>query len=983
MLRKICILITALIGGFSFKSMSHGFSTRFVNEKLILQADTVEEEEITEAELEKFQSLRKINGLIDTVDVSKAKVKPYTNLADFLKGQVAGAYVQQPSGESGTMQNVIIRGAGIPLFDNKSLNSVRPAVFVNGIPMTGIHNFAYNAQTYEFNRIGPETDYFNFVDISAIKHIEVVKDPAKLALLGPLAANGAILITTFGGESGKRELSVNSYFGISQKPSNVTPVNAHYENLFRQPFYSLYNNSLEARQVYPGFLADSTNLNYYGASKWNDEYYRNATQYSFDMSLRGGTDRANFGFLGGHTKNSSTADKNNFDRYNILLNINMLPFRWFTVSAYINGTRTERDRNRNLRDRYAEMGYLPDLATPLAPNVNLYRSYLSNYERAVDDNITNALQGNIALSFDILRNLNYTTSFMVDYNEGIRDVFYPSELMETINYVSNYYGYSQRYIFANRVKFDQELNDRNKLSFIGGVEYMDDLYRYNYGKAYDGPNDFIKINVVSGNPQDAYLQPQGGLKVYRWYNTEYNRLFSAYGKFGYEFNSVLDLNAVLRWDGSSTVQPDSRWLFTPSASASWNIGKQLEQEEDFTLKIAAGRVGRIQMDSRFAVGPQYAPNLRWGNETNVMSYYGNAGISRPYNSGWVGYDLGWAYVDQLDVTLNKSFLDKRIIASLSLYQKEDKNQIALIPVPQEYGYVGQFKEGLAIRNRGVDLSVLARVVDKGDLFQWNTALNLNLNKNKVTALPDNLKQLAVGDRLLKVGESADAFWVYENTGIYASDAEVPVSNGQRLSNEGIEFAYGDPKWKDNNNDFEIDSYDKVLKGNALPKVFGGFNNQFKYKNFDLKVDLTFALGQKALNQRAANKYNFINLESNNSISSVREIFHWQQDVDISKYPLYNPWSSVDPYRIDQDLFLENASYLKIRNISLGYQLTDAAFLQGVKSMRKAYVFATVSNLHTFTNFSGLDPELVQVNGYYDGYGLPLTPTYTIGFKLDL
>lgn len=217
--------------------------------------------------------------------------------------------------------------------------------------------------------------------------------------------------------------------------------------------------------MYPGFLADYTNLNYYGASKWQGKYYRNATLYAMDLSLKGGNERANFGFLVGYTNNSSTADNTGLDRYNALLNINMLPFTWFKVSAFLNATRTERQRNRNLRDRYAEMGYLPDLSTPLAPNIDLYQNYLNNYNRVVNDNIVNSFQGSLSLSFDILKDLNYTTSFLVDYTDGTRDLFYPSELMETINYVSNYFGYSQRYAFTNNLKYNFSLDEKNKYSF--------------------------------------------------------------------------------------------------------------------------------------------------------------------------------------------------------------------------------------------------------------------------------------------------------------------------------------------------------------------------------------------------------------------------------------------------------------------------------------------------------------------------------------
>lgn len=981
MLRNFCVLIIVLISG-QLKAKPIIVKDLLTNNSWKSIVDTSGNQVSSEA-LKKFANLRiNLNGN-DTINIKQAQLQTFTNIASIVQAQVAGVYVQKPSGEPGVFQNIIIRGVNSPVFDNTALNSVRPTVFVNGVPMTTNHNFAYGVQSYKYSRIGPETDFLNFVDVSAIESIEVVKDPLQLAALGPLASNGAILITTFGGKSGIREISLNSYFGINTKPS-VSPVNAQYENLFRQPFYSLYNNSLAARQLYPGFLTDSTNLNYYGASRWQDEYYSNAAMYSVDLSLRGGSDRANFGFLGGHTKNASTADKTALDRYNALLNINMLPFSWFRVSAFINATRTERNRNKNLRDRYAEMGYLPDLSTPLSPNLELYKTYLNEYNRVVDDNFTNSVQGSLSLSFDILSNLNYTTSLLIDYSDGIHDVFYPSELMQTINYVSNYYGYSQRYSLTNRVGYELEVDDKNRLSFNVGVDYLDDLYRYGYARAYDGPNDFIKLNVVNGDPNKAnYLEPLGGLNVYRWYNTERNRLFSIYGKVGYNFKSILDINALLRWDGSSSVQPDHRWLFTPSASAKWNIDKQFELDEVLSLKIGAGRVGKIQMDSKFAVGPQYSTNLNWSTESIIGSFYGNSALSRPYSTGWIGYDMGWNYVDQFDLTVQKSFLDKKISAYLSLYQKENKNQIVLIPVPEEYGYVGQYKNGLNVRNQGIDLSISADIIDRKDGFKWNSALNLNHNINKVTALPDNLSQLVVGNRLLQVGKPVDAFWVYENVGIYMSNAEVPVQNNTAFNYDGISFAYGDPKWVDQNNDFRINESDKVLKGSTSPKVFGGFFNKFTYKNFDVSIDLAFALGNKALNERASTKYNFINNESNNSIGSTREIFHWQQDVDIAKYPLYNVWSSIDAYRVDQDLFLENASYMKVRGITLGYSLTKASFLSKIRTLRRAYVYATVNNAFTISNFSGGDPELVNINGYYDGYGLPLTPTFSLGFKLDI
>jgi len=194
---------------------------------------------------------------------------------------------------------------------------------------------------------------------------------------------------------------------------------------------------------------------------------------------------------------------------------------------------------------------------------------------------------------------------------------------------------------------------------------------------------------------------------------------------------------------------------------------------------------------------------------------------------------------------------------------------------------------------------------------------------------------------------------------------------------------GDPQWIDQNGDYLIDDNDRVMKGNQQPKFFGGFNNTVAYKNWSMNMNWYFALGHSALNQRAANTYDFINLENTNSIESVREVFFWQQDVDISKYPIYNPWSNSNPYQLNQDLFVENLSYLKLRSITLGYDFKDAAiFNKNRKVFKTAYLYVAGNNLLTLSKFSGIDPELVTASGYYSGYALPIPRTFTLGVQLS-
>src|SRR5690606_10247232 len=199
---------------------------------------------------------------------------------------------------------------------------------------------------------------------------------------------------------------------------------------------------------------------------------------------------------------------------------------------------------------------------------------------------------------------------------------------------------------------------------------------------------------------------------------------------------------------------------------------------------------------------------------------------------------------------------------------------------------------------------------------------------------------------------------------------------------GITLKAGDPNWRDQNNDNRITNEDKVLMGNALPKVFGGFDNQLSFENWSFGVNFHFQLGRKLLNQQMANRFDFINREGGTSMDGVKEITFWEKHGDYGDYPLYNPWSTVIPYRTDQDLFLEDGSFLKLRSLSVGYDLTGWAN-RAIKGAERLYVYGSVFNVFTVSSFSGGDPELAGYDGYYSGYGMTIPRTFTLGVKLSL
>ena len=310
-----------------------------------------------------------------------------------------------------------------------------------------------------------------------------------------------------------------------------------------------------------------------------------------------------------------------------------------------------------------------------------------------------------------------------------------------------------------------------------------------------------------------------------------------------------------------------------------------------------------------------------------------------------------------------------------------------MPVNAESGYTAAYQSGMDVNNSGAELILQAEVLKgrKGQL-SWTSSFNAAYNQNKLKALPGGMSEILIGTQKLVVGQAIDKFWVLQTDGVFNSDVEVPVDpkTFQIFNYKGLPFHGGDPRWKDLNGDYTINESDKVALGNYIPKFTGNFSNQFNYGDFGLNFNFYFALGRNILNQAVAGRFDFINRKGTNDISAVDEITFWQTNFDASKYPVYNPWSAVQSYRSDQDIFIENGSYLKLRSVSLSYDLARLSFLNPRKrAQSKFLVYMTATNLFTITPYTGGDPEVVGYTGIDTGYGLSMPKTYILGIKVDL
>lgn len=931
----------------------------------------------------------------DTLDMSRTSRSSFLSLQQFLKGNATGTYIKETTGEPGVWQGMFIRGLNTPILSNKDIAGTQPTVFLNGIPLLTDNSFLYNIKNNTLNPIGTNNNLLAGLNMNSVESIEVVKDPLRLAMLGPLAANGAILVNLKNRYLGGNHVFVHASGGVSLAPTDIVMTNAGNERNFRMQFADLCNTPQQRAdylQQMPAYMNDIRDVYYFGKPGWADEYFNKvASVYNMGVSIGGGGTRADYIFMLGYTGVDGVADNTNAGKFNASIALNVEPVKGLLMNVLLNGTRFDRGRNRNLRDRYAEAEYLPDLLSPLSPVQENYAGYL-NYEKEYkkSENLTNLLNGYLGAKYN-LKGVLLNTVMQLDYSADVQRSFWPSGLMESVSFVSNFSGYNRRIRWNSAAGYDWQIDSDNLLGveLEGGIQ--SDVQHYNYSKAYDGVDD-TKPTTSGGSFQS----------IIRYIDKMQNNLVDMSAHLKYRYKNILQATALFRYDGVSNMQKHNRWFFSPAVGVNWNVKNTFFLSSsilnDWGVSVSWARIGRFLNENRYGAGPQYTgEELSWAGSGTMSSYYGYAGVARPYNSGWIGYNIGWPYSDKLDVSMKASLWGNRLSAELSYYNNEECDLITRIPITQEYGYKYRYANGMNVRNTGVELGLTGKLFSNPKGFNWDISGSVAYNKNKITKLPEGYGKLIYGNRKLQVGESADRFWIYQNAGIYGSDEEVSSQTGTKLSMNGIGFQKGDPKWKDMNGDNVISEADKVLTGHMLPPITGSFSTMLKYKRFDLAADFFFAVGHHALNYRSSQRYNFLTLENRPSLESIKEIFFWQSTHDNNSYPLYNLMSGLEPYRAEQDLFLEKLNYMKLRTLTLGYTLPiKKRAISGKKASKKKdkgetsknfsldniYFYVTGNNLFTLTSFTGDDPELVDYDGYYRGYGHPLSRSVILGLKLN-
>lgn len=926
------------------------------------------------------------SGAVSSVKIDEVRKLPYTSIDQMLIGRATGVDVRIPTSEPGKRSSVFIRGTSSLLLKNSDLFYAQPTYVVDGIPLILDHPFAYDIQRFDINRLGTEINLLSFLDVNDIQSIEVLKDFDATAKYGPLAANGVISITTKGPRSGAMRVSVNSYVGYYVKP-DIQTVNAQYERDFRMPFYQKYASANEW-QSFPAYLADSTQSKYFGPANWNDIYYRNGLGDGIQAAVSGGSRLANFRFSVGQESQQGVADHTGMQRYDLNFGINIMPVPNFLITTYLSAAAITREPNQFIRDRIGNEDYILNLESPPSPNKAYLQQYYSYLGQGIDNNRNNSIRVLTNLHYAFHSNWSFNSRFGIDYGQNFQRLFIPSTVNDGNNFVSNFDGLNKSLVVDNSLRYEKTFSGDNHIDVTVGQYDQWEKWRYDYGKAYKGNSDYIKIYDPGNSSNPTGVSNNFRLTAnFKDYTS--SNLASFYTNIGYNYGHKYFFTLYLREDGSSNVPAENRWLFSPTLSGAWKISNEDFMKEAFPwvsnlkLKASWGRVGRLLMDEYYKGGPIYNVDVGWDGNPNISTYSAFPALNAAFGTGYVVPGIQWPYVEQMNAGLDIGLLKNRLSISVDAYSKTDHNLLLQVPVTEEYGYTSIVENGMDIRNYGYEFSVDADIV-RGNKFQWSSGLTIYTNQNKLLALPGGLKDMVIGDRRFLVGKPIDRYWVLINNGIYNTDAEIPVnpSTGKRMSYQGIPLQAGDPKWKDLNGDYVIDNSDRVMKGRLSPAETGGFTNTFRYKGFELNFLFNYAFGRKVINQALANRFDFVNREGVDDITGVKEVNYWQiTPGDYASIPKYNPWSNVNPYQANQTLFLEDASFVKLRSVTLTYDF-HGKWMDRM-GMNQFRVYGTVNNVHTWTDYSGGDPEAIDYFGYDQGnYNWAFPLSFTVGFNLQ-
>lgn len=893
---------------------------------------------------------RDLTGAVGSVNMADLQKAPVKSFDEALAGRVAGVQVASNDGQPGSSFNIVIRGQNSITQDNS------PLYVIDGFPIETANN----------NAINP----------ADIESIEVLKDASATAIYGARGANGVILITTKSGKIGAAVISYTGTVGFQQNIKKMELMNP-YEFVRLQQEVDPVNTPLL-------YFTDGKTLDSYKdmtGTDWQNQIYRTAPSQEHNISLTGGTDKTKYVISGSVNDQDGIIINSGFSRYQGRMSLTQevspklkvfgsFDYSNIKTSGTIPNSGTNSATNGLL---YSVWGYRPTSGTgggdlidqlfdPGVDGSNDYRvNPVISTKNELRNATTNNLRANAYAQYAFTKNLTLKVSGGITNNLRRNDVFYNSQTYyggpRSLTGVNGSIIYNQNssWLNENILTFAKRINKVHNLNVLGGVTFQGDRFS-RYGlSATQVPNETLGLDGLDeGIPQPVTAVSSN------------SKLLSFLGRVTYDYQSKYFLSASFRADGSSKFMAGNRWSYFPSGSLAWRMSN-----EDFLKKLT------FVNDAKLRVGYGVTGNNRVG-DFSYLSVLGlpigaSYGFNNTINPGAVPLafgnpDLKWESTSQADIGYDLSMFKDRIGLTVDVYRKTTYDLLLDADLPYTTGYVSAFKNIGKVRNQGLEFTLNTRNIDHKD-FKWSTSFNISFNRSKVLALNQGqdfrTTSLAWENSyngiplyIAKVNQPIGQFYGYQFDGIYQFSDFNEGSPGvytlkDNVPNNGnvrSTIKPGDVKYKDLDGNNIVDSKDQTVIGRGQPLHVGGLTNNFNYKNFDLSIFLQWSYGNDIYNaNRMLFEGNMLDKTNLNQYAGYAD--RWTPE---------NPSNTLHRVkgqgpRVYSSRVVEDGSFLRIKTVSLGYNFGADV----LKKLRLKGLRASVSgqNLYTFSNYSGMDPEV--------------------------
>ena len=933
-----------------------------------------------------------LTGSVSSVKSDELLKTPTADATQALAGRLAGVQIIQTDGQPGAEASIRVRG-GISI-----TQSNEPLYVIDGFPTE---------------------DGMSSLDPADIESIDVLKDASATAIYGARGANGVVLITTKGGKSkddGKGIVTFDAYVGFRKLANPLKVLNPEEFVLadYERSIYLLNEEGMVSWQNrYGSFLEIGENFHNRPGVDWLDETMGRTTwTQNYRTAFSGGNNRTKYSLAYSYNKDEGAMVHSGSDKHNISFNLNSKLNDRLTVNGRItydqrsiygagvagNGTN---EGGSNTDARFNKMAqilqYRPTIGIhgsdqdllegedPLLVDEegNTMQNPLINAAEEKDDREIRTFQANGGLTFKIMKGLTFRNSTGMRYRTQRRELFYGDQsIMGKRNGIYGSIRNTEDGSFqtSNVLTYEKKFKKKHDLTAQLGQEYVHRWNRYVHTEVSDLPTDDFQLDDIGlGTPSafDSFLNDD-------------DNLLSFFGRVNYDYADKYLFSATLRADGSSKFSKNNKWGVFPAVSAAWRLG-----EEEFIKNL------NIFSDLKFRIGYGLAGNNRIGSYNSLALF--NSILTAMDSSLVPGYasavipndDLKWEANKTFNLGFDFGFLNQRITISPEFYINRSSDLLLNTKLPLSSGYETMTVNAGETKNVGIDLSINTQNI-VGKNFSWSTMLTLSHNKNTVEALTGEQVQLYEAKfgynqstHRIAVGESLGQFYGYVTEGLYqVSDFDYDAATKTYTLKEGIaahrkDVQPGDWKFKnvDDSNDV-IDANDMTVIGNATPKFYGGLNNNFTYKEFDLSVFFTFSYGNEVLNATKlvtskVGRENYNALEVMNSHNRWTTIDAQGNKVtDPETLAAMNAGKTIASWHDNQqgNMYIhswavEDASYLRLSNVTLGYTFPKQMVKKvGLSNIR---LYATGNNLFVWTPYTGFDPEVSNMRS-------PLTPGVDFG-----